>query len=194
MTKIDSPLGTKNFNQTGRRFVVENSEFSNEDFNDEVDEMEFQKEVAAHRELRKNPEKQRMSTTSKDRLNFLLGLTRLEKEVTVEGVTFKFRTLTSKDSREAVAASTQFAGTLEVNFEVRRQILARSLASINSMSFSDFIQSNLLDDKLAFIDSLNDGLCVILFDTYTKLVEESNNKYGVNKQEEVMEVLEDLKK
>lgn len=194
MTKIDSPLGTKNFNQTGRRFVVENSEFSNEDFNDEVDEMEFQKEVAAHRELRKNPEKQRMSSSSKDRLNFLLGLTKLESEITIEGVTFRFKTLSSKDNREAVAESNKFLNTLEFPFEVRRQFLARALFGINSMSFADFIQSNSLVDKVSFIDSLDEGLCTLLYGAYTKLVKEANDKYGINKQEEVTEVLEDLKK
>lgn len=194
MTKIDSPLGTKKFNQTGRRFVVENSEFSNEDFDDEVDEMEFQKEVAAHRELRKNPEKQRMPAPSKDRLNFLLGLTKLEKEVTIDGVTFVFKTLSSKDNREAVAESNKFLQTLEFSFEVRRQFLARSLVGINSMSFVDFIQSNSLADKVAFIDSLNEGLCTILYKTYVELVKEANDKYGINQEEKVMEVLEDLKK
>lgn len=193
MAKIDSQLGTKNFNQTGRRFVVENSEFSTDE-EDNFDEVDFQQEVAAHRELRRNPEKQRMPTPSKDRLNFLLGLTKMEKEVTVDGVTFVFKTLSSKDRREAVAESGKFIGTLEVNFEIRRQFLARSLIKINSMSFSDFIESSSLDDKLKFIDSLSDGLCEILYETFDSLLKESNSKYGVTKPEELKEVLEDLKK
>jgi len=183
MPVIESQLGSKKFN-VGKQYVVDDIE----------DDSNFEAQVKEYREQKLHPEKQRMTSDSKDRINFLLGLTRQKKEVVVNKTTFVLRTLTSKENRNAIAACGKFQGTPEFQFELRRQFLAYSLEEIEGMGFNDFIKANSFEDRLNFIDSLDESLCGLLYNGYGDLLTEVNSKYSVKTEEEAKEVIEDLKK
>jgi len=185
MPEIDSPLGPRKFKQTMKEIDIEDAS---------EDASSFEEELRQHRELRRNPEKERMSPVSKDRINYLLGLTRMTKEFEVNDVKFLLRTLKSSENRESVAKSSKFLGTPELDFEIRKQFLARSLQSIHGMNFDDFIGSSNLEDKLKFIDSLDEGLANIMYLKFQELVKEANEKYSLNKESVAKEVVDDLKK
>jgi hypothetical protein len=180
MPVIESELGSRNFNKM-REFTVD-------------DEASLEEEIKRQRFLKANPDKEQMNPAGKDRINFLLGLTRLTKTVVIENTKFVLKTLKSSENREIVAESSKYAGTQEAQFEIRRQILARSLAQIENMSFEDCIGSKNINDKLNFIDSLDETLCNLLFSAFDDLVKDANNKYGQKTPEQVKEVVEDLKK
>jgi hypothetical protein len=68
------------------------------------------------------------------------------------------------------------------------------LAQVETMTFEEFIGSKSMQDKLNFVDSLDETLCNMLFIAFDKLIKEVNAKYGQNNPEQAKEVIEDLKK
>jgi hypothetical protein len=77
---------------------------------------------------------------------------------------------------------------------MRRQYLARSILSIAEITIEEFIDSNRLEDKLLFIDQLPEGLLNRLYAEYVGLNEESRSKFSLKTDEEVKEVIDDIKK
>lgn len=190
MTSINSPLGRK-------VFTSENTmkEFSVRD--DEVKRLnEAEENYRREKELKLNPDKQRMSDFSKKRIEILLNLTVLKKEVRVNNTTFVLRTLKANELRQALSAAFKFAesASFEYLFELRRQILSRCIVSIENLDFESFIDSQKLDDKLYFIDNMDDNLAKLLHSAYDELAKESNDKYGIKTEDQAKEVSEDLKK
>lgn len=183
MPGIESPLGNRNFNAP-RQFTVGAPP---------EEDLGLEEDIKHQRYLKANPDKERVSVQGKERINFLLGLTRLTHEVNIEGIRFVLRTLKSSENRDAITEASKYLGQ-EAQFEFRKQILARSLAQIDTMTFEDFIGSSLMKDKLNFIDSLDETLCNMLFIAFDKLIKEVNVKYGQNTPEQTKEVIEDLKK
>lgn len=183
MPGIESPLGNRNFNAPKQFTIGAPPE----------EDLSLEEDLKQQRYLKANPDKERMSDHGKNRINHLLGLTRLTTEVNVDGVKFVLRTLKSSENREAITEASKYLGQ-EAQFEFRKQILARSLAQIETMTFEDFIGSNLMKDKLNFVDSLDETLCNMLFVGFDKLIKEVNAKYGQNTPEQAKEVIEDLKK
>jgi len=183
MPGIESPLGNKNFNAP-RQFTIGAPP---------EEDLGLEEDLRQQRYIKANPDKERMSSSGKDRINYLLGLTRLTHEVNVEGVKFVLRTLKASENREAMTEASKYLGQ-EAQFEFRKQILARSLAQVETMTFEEFIGSKSMQDKLNFVDSLDETLCNILFAGFDKLIKEVNAKYGQNNPEQAKEVIEDLKK
>lgn len=190
MTKIHSPIGSRIISNQQREYIVD----------DATDEEILKiREIEAERkrvlEQRANPDKERMSNDSKKRIEFLLGLTTLTKTVEISKTKFVLRTLKSNEQRDSLSAASKYIENgVEYLFEMRRQILARSLVSIEQMSFDDFIKSSDLNDKLSFVDEMDDTLVKILHSNYDALFKESQSKFGINSDEQAKEFVEDLKK
>lgn len=188
MTEFNSPLGRRTFSAPMREFTVEDPT------DDEIARLkEAQEEIKRQRQLKANPEKERMSDSSKKRIEFLLNLTTLKKEVEINKTKFVLRTLKGKEQKDAIVTAAKHEGVNYI-FELRRNLLARSLESISSLSFEEFIGSNVLEDKLNFIDEMDDALVKLLYKAYDELFVESNSKYAIDSEEKAKELVEDLKK
>jgi hypothetical protein len=124
----------------------------------------------------------------------LLEMTRSNREVDLNGNVFILQTLRSKEMREAMMAASEFDGTVQSPFEIRRQLLSRSLISLAGIEFAQFVGSDSLEAKLELIDSLDEAILNRLFDEYSALVRESRDKYAIKTDEVAKEVAEDLKK
>jgi hypothetical protein len=96
--------------------------------------------------------------------------------------------------RDALMEASRFDGTIQSPFEIRRQLLARSITEIAGVSTEQFIGSADVEDKCAFVDELDESLLNRLYDEYLSLVKEAKDKYAVKTEEDVKEVIEDLKK
>lgn len=154
---------------------------------------EIEKEIREAR-LAKAKGKEKISEGAKKRIELLIGMTRLTREAEIEGNTFILRTLKSKEMREAMISVIPFDGTVQAPYEIRCQLLARSLTHVAGVEIDQFIGSDKLEDKLLFLEELDDSLLTRLYNEYVILVEASKNKYSVKNEEDVKEVLEDLKK
>ena len=152
-----------------------------------------EQEIRATREARKN-NKERLNDGAKRRIEILLGMTRSTREVTIGKNTFIFQSLKSKEISQAYMAAAEFDGTIQGPFEIRRQLLARSLTNISNIEFEQFIGSKSMEDKLLFIDEMDHALLSRLHNEYLELEKESRDKFAIKTEEDTKEVLEDLKK
>jgi len=138
--------------------------------------------------------RERLNDGAKRRLEMLLGMTRSTREVDIMGHKFVFQTIPSKEMREAIMEAAMFDGTVQSPFEIRRQLLSRSLVVIAGVDAAQFVGSNDLNAKLALIDELDESLLNRLYDEYLTLARDAEQKYAVKSVEEVKGIVEDLKK
>ena len=138
--------------------------------------------------------KERLTSGAKRRIELLIGMTRLTRDVDIGGNVFTLKTLTSKELRESLMATTEFIGTVQYAFETRKQILARSLTIVAGVEVDQFLGSSELQDRLDFIEELDHSVLVRIYNEYNLLAKESQDKYSPKTEEEVKEVLADLKK
>ena len=136
----------------------------------------------------------RLNEGAKRRIDMLVGITRGTRTAEIEGNVYSFKTLKSREMREVWMACAEFDGTVQFPFELRRQLLARSLTQIAGVETAQFIGSDSLDDKLLFIDDADDTLLVRLYDEYLIMVKETKDRYAIKTEADVKEVVEDLKK
>lgn len=138
--------------------------------------------------------KEKISESGKKRIEMLLGMTRMFREVNIDGNVYVFQTLKSKEFREVIASVTPYDGTTEFPFEMRRQLLTYSLIKVAGVDIADFLGSNSIESKLAFFDELDEPLLNRLYVECLALKDEAEVKYAVKKEQQVNEVISDLKK
>lgn len=163
-------------------------------FEESSDSHQIENDIKNARDLRKNPAKERLSEGAKKRIELLINMSRLTREVDIEGNVYTFQSLLSKESREIWNDSISFDGKVDFPFELRRQTLARSLTKIAGISIEDFIGSRNLEDKLLFLDELPDSLLLRLYQEYSVLVKETEQKFSIKTDKDAKEVVDDLKK
>jgi hypothetical protein len=205
MANFNSPLGNKQFSgQQMREFNVPDDSGYNpppnmsdiQDFQSRSDSdvAEFEARVKESKEF-KHSGKERLNDGAKRRIEMLIGMTRTTREVDLsEGNVFILQTLKSKEMREAIRIAAEFDGTVQSPFEIRRQLLARSLTQVAGVEVSQFVGSNSLDAKLILIDDLDESLLNRLFDEYQKMVYDARDKFAIKDASDAEQVVEDLKK
>jgi len=154
---------------------------------------DLEREFKAGREEKLRAQTQ-LNEGARRRIEMLIGMTRTTREVEIEGNVYVLQTLKGKEMREAILAASEFDGTVQSPFEVRRQMLARSLAKVANVPIEQFVGSSVLEARLTFIDELDDTLLNRLMQEYSLLTKEAKSKYSLNTPEQVKEVVEDLKK
>jgi hypothetical protein len=221
MAGYDSPLGSKKVSgnrlrefdvpdETENQPVIrtrsyqssQNSQYDMEALNEfqsraqgsiEGDPNEVEREIRAMRELKKG--KDRLNDGAKRRIEMLLGMTRTTRKVDFgDNKSFGLHTLKAKEMREAMLIASSFDGTVEGPYEIRKQLLARSIYEVSGIEVAQFVGSDSLDAKLAFVDELDETLLNQLYGEYFKLVADSKNKFSINNDEDAKGLIEDLKK
>lgn len=219
MAHFDSPLGSKKIAATPlKEFDIpdesgysepanpvpvakqRNIAIPNEDdvrsFQSRIDEQEspaeFEQQIKQSKLARQG--KDRMNDGARRRIEMLVGMTRTIREVTIEGNVFSFQSLKAKEMQEAMMAASEFDGTIQSPFEIRRQLLARSLKQVAGLDFNQFLGSTALQARLDFIDEQDDALLNRLYQEYLILAKEAKDKYSIKTEEEAKEVITDLKK
>lgn len=138
--------------------------------------------------------KERLSEGARRRVEMLVGMTRLSRDVEVAGNLYRLQSLSSRELRDALTATAEFDGSIQLVFETRKQLLARSLVVIAGVETSQFLYSEELEVRLDFIEMMDHALLLRLYNEYVLLANEAQDKYAIKTQAEVQEVLEDLKK
>lgn len=223
MPKFDSPIGSKSFagqqlrefdipeggmqfgsppagnNPAGRLggyapqvdAALEFQERMEHESNQEVAEME--RSIKEARDARRSG-KVRLNEGARRRIEMLVGMSRSTREFEIDGNKYAMQTLSSKEMRVAILEASAFDGSVQSPFEVRRQFLAYSLTQVAGLDIVQFVGSNDMDAKLELIDSLDEALLNRLYDEYLIMVTEARDKYSIKSDEDVKEVMEDLKK
>ncbi|MCZ2224568.1 MAG: hypothetical protein LC122_13165 [Chitinophagales bacterium] len=182
MAGFESSIGKKSLNQL-RSFEVDEEESLSkvhEDFEVQRKEKVFGKE--------------RLPESAKKRIEVLLGMTTLTKEVSVGKTSFVLRTLRSNEVRTVLKTASPLDGTWEFGLEIRRQVLARSIVKVNSTDVDVFLNSDSLESRLGLVDSLDEPVVKLLHKTYEELAKEANEFYGVSDEVEAKVLVEEIKK
>jgi hypothetical protein len=138
--------------------------------------------------------KVRLNEGAKRRIEMLCGLTRSTRTVDLDGQIFSLRTLKNKEMRGALLAASQFDGTVESPFEIRKQLLARSLYEIAGTEATLFLGDPSLEAMLEFIDDIDETLLTRLYTEYLRLVDDASKKFSIKNNSDVQEVVEEIKK
>lgn len=138
--------------------------------------------------------KERLSEGARRRIEMLIGMTRLTKDIDISGQHYQLKSLTGEELRSAMTSAAEFDGSVEFIFETRKQLLARSLTIVANVEITQFLNSDDLESRLYFIEQMDHALLLRLYNEYITLANEAQEKYSIKKVEEVKEVLEDLKK
>lgn len=193
MARFESSIGSRNVEGNFRTFEVEDPSMS--DVN-EMSDAELRKlQQKAHQDkIAKLNTSERMSPAAKQRIEYLCGITTLTKTVDINNIKFTLQSLKNKEYKNALTEVAKVAGTIEEPFEMVKQMLCRSVVSIDGVGFSDFIGSDKLDDKKEFIEELGMAFCNRLYSEYSLLNDEINKKFAIDTQVKVEELVNDLKK
>lgn len=157
------------------------------------DPAEIERQIRQSR-LEKRSGIERLSPGAKKRIEMLIGMTRSTRNADINGTEYTLQTLKSGEMRSALFEASQFDGSLEGPYEVRKQLLSRSLTHIAGVEIVQFIGSESLEMKLMFLDEMDELLINRLYEEYLGLVKEAKDKFSVKTEVEVKEVIEDLKK
>lgn len=208
MPSFDSPISNKKFSSapmreldvpdetehhTHRQTIDEGSVREFQMRMQEEDPAEIERQIRAAKEARRLG-KEKLNDGAKRRIEILLGMTRTTHKADINGTPFIFQSLKAKEMRDAIIAASEYDGTVQSPFEIRKQFLARSIVGIADVDIEQFIGSNTLESKLLFIEELDDALLTRLYDEYLTLAKEAREKFTIKTQEDAKEVVEDLKK
>ena len=138
--------------------------------------------------------KERLSDGARHRIEVLLGMTRLTRNVEIDGQIFTLQALKNIELREALVATVEFDRTIQFIFETRKQLLARSMTVVAGVEISQFLNSEELGARFELIDNMDHALLQRLYSEYVLLANEAQEKYAIKTVAEGKEVIADLKK
>jgi len=195
---ISSPMGRLAFAQQKEQKVLtvddptEPVEPTEEDVAEDAERALIETVEAARREKREAQLK--ASPNAIRRLEILTGIGRLGAEVDIDGVVFSIRSLKGREMRDVMVAISQVDNAIEQIFEVRAQTIARAISKIDNQPFDLVLGSSDLDDKILFVQELDENVLVKLHNEYTAMVNASNKKVEEDLGTTAEEVVESVKK
>lgn len=198
MTELESALGRRSFALSQENRVLTVDDPTNARPREPLKELSVE-EIAEFERARDSAKRNVSSITStaRERIEFLTGIGRIKANFTMDNICFHLQSLKSGELEEVLDTMIKMGETNEAkfNFELRRQTLARSLASVDSMSLSELIGSDDLEDKLMFIRSLDENLVDIMYKHYElNILKVSKERYAINTDKDIEEVVDGVKK
>jgi hypothetical protein len=156
---------------------------------------DMEKQIQEAKRLKLQPNKSRLSPAAKKRIEMLSGLKKNTRTCVIGDYEYQLQTLRGGELKDAIMAASAFDGTIELPFETRKQLLARSLTHVAGTDIDTFLGSSSLEAKLEFLgEELDERITSRLYNEYLLLVDEVTKKYSVKTAEDAQEVTEDLKK
>jgi hypothetical protein len=148
-----------------------------------------QEEVVAEEPVRAPPQ-------AVSRLEVIIGMTRLVREVKFKNVKFLIATLKSKEHRDMIlnVINDDLKTSAEQSYSIRRHTLSRAIQEINGMPINVALGSNNFEDRLLFIDELDESIVQKLFLEYESMREEHVNSIDKDLGKTSQEVAESIKK
>lgn len=159
-----------------------------------LDDLQEKERIIKEARVAKMHGKVRLNEGARRRVEMLCGLTRSTRTADLDGQKFSLRTLKNKEMREALLTASQFDGTVESPFEIRKQLLARSLYEIAGTEASLFLGDPSLEAMFEFLDEIDETLLTRLYSEYLLLVDDAGKKFSIKSEADAKEVVEDLKK
>lgn len=170
-----------------------NNRMSPSDPGPSQEQAELEQQFREAREAKRTG-RERLNEGARRRIEMLTGMTRGTRTVTIDGNVYLFKTLRDKELTEAIVAASVFDGNVRSPFEIRKQLLARSLVQVAGVDFDQFVGAGDLETKLAAIEEFDHYLLARLYDEYLLMVKETIERYAIKNDTDAKKVVEDLKK
>lgn len=199
MAEFDSPLGKKQFpNQSRKVFNVPDEDaFSPAAVPEmqpgipvELSAAQFQEMQQRKMQIKQSQGK--ATSESRQRVEVLTGIGRLTKDISIEGRVFTLQSLKSREMRETIKAVSQATDGADSIFEMRAQILARSIIKIDGHPIGLVLGNDSLESKLTFIDESEESTVNQLYTGYTEMTKKTD--LAVKTVEDAREIAEEIKK
>lgn len=158
----------------------------------ESSKVEFQ-DLQAQRQEIINAGK-RITSASKERMEILLNLGRLTKDVEVEGIKFSLRSLKSKEIQSITKMAEQLDSQIDSYFASRNNVLSRAIYAIDDQSLGDVLDKADGGAVLKWLDEMDDAILEYLHDAYLEMVKKNKKRFEIKSEEQIKEVVEELKK
>jgi hypothetical protein len=211
MAEIESSLGRTSVNTPHRRvFTVSDNESE-----ETLGPMTSSEEFLAHQEEKRRPlvdlqsrqervkAQNKITQSSKKKLEVLLGIGRATKDIEIDGINFSLQTLKDHEIEYITKLPKLFtenpesfkeSTAIEFLFHLRRVTLVYSLFAIDGESVDSVFGTSVFDDKVSILGDLDTNLVTTLFNHYEKLKTETGEKYSLKNKTEVEEVVANIKK
>lgn len=194
MPDFNSPLGRRTFvNQSTQKILtVPNTEGEMSPEEERASQLDIENFQQARQE--RISSSRRITPESRDRIELLTGLGRLEDTVEFEGVKFHIQSLKS-GAKKAIAAS-GFGATrpIDAYYISRNETLARCIYAIDGQPLHLVLGTSDLASIVQWVEEMDDNVMELIHDRYLKMLKDNKNKYEVNTPEEVQKVVEEIKK
>lgn len=184
MPTFDSPLGRLQAAQTNQKVLS----VPDEGFQ-EINQEDYQKTRTSILK-----EEKRISSSTKERIEFLSNIGRASQDVLVDGVTFSLKTLKGAESREVMYIIGSRENKIEQFYESIVQTLARSIYKIDGQDIDLVLNSNKLSDYIDFVSNLDDSVQIFLYQHYADLDKKNKDKFSIKNDKEAEEVIDGIKK
>jgi len=139
--------------------------------------------------------KRTLSPMVKKRLEYLTNLCRLQDHFEIDGVKFSIQTLKSGELREITkSVMANDIKSVDFVFELRAHTVARTIYAIDDYPIDAILGTDDMETKLAFVDELDENVIVTIHKKYEKLVQSGKEKFGLETEDQVKEVVEAVKK
>lgn len=180
-----------------REFTV-----GDEFLDDEAEHEQFEKDKTFQMRQQKIQENvTKVSEAGKKRIEYLLGIGSVYRDVKVGQTTFTLRSLKSKEFVDVNKAAIKNATTdIELALELRKNELARSVVKIDGISVEDILglQTNnpieILNAKLNLIDELSESVVKRLNNEFNILTKETTEMFEIKNESQAKELGNDIKK
>jgi hypothetical protein len=137
---------------------------------------------------------QRAPKNTVDRMEVLVGISRLTKEVDIDGTIFSIRSLKSREMREIMKYSEAQETKLDQLLSIKLGTLAYSIYEIDGNSFDYICKSGDLEDKIEVVDDFDNFLVKKLWNEYSEMVAIHNDSVKADLGSTSKEFSENLKK
>ena len=124
----------------------------------------------------------------------MCGIGRLQTETEAGGHKFVLQSLKAGEMKEVLTIVSQVSTAATAMFEMRAQILAKSLVTIDDQPIDLILGVSNPEDMIQFINELQESLVNQLYNSYTNMIKENENKFLVKDSQEAHEVAEEIKK
>lgn len=186
MADLNSPLGRLTVASQGRKVLNIPDETHQELIQPPPPTLE---ELQAARHI-----KQRLSSSARERIELLSELGRLSEDVEFENHVFSIRSLKDKEMKSIAQMLAITEPGVETYFLSRDQVLARSIYKIDGQPIEMILSNGSLEAVLDLLDAMDDGVVEYLHNCYLEMIKKNKHKFEIKTEQEMKEVVEDIKK
>jgi len=157
----------------------------------DINDVEQQIEQAR---AQRHASKQRATKAAMQRLEVLVGIGRLTKDVVIDNITFSLRSLKSREIQnvmeKAVAAQTNIGEAIAI----RNNTLGYAVYQIDGQPLSVYVQSKKIEDAVDLIGELEESVVLQLWDQYSDMLSAHNDNLPKDLGKTADEQIDNIKK